>query len=266
MQPSSNDEKAEGCEILKRFLRYVAVPAAIVVFACKMWGIEAGEGASGPSTEILNRYLEAEASHQEAFEGASMEVDIQATVPNLKEQGHLHALRRISKLGRISYRVLGFQGDNTVKNQVIARYLQAEQQAQGRQDLAVTPANYKLRYKGERAMDGDRHVYVFELAPRKKRVGLFKGEMWLDANTCLPVYEKGRLVKNPSIFFKKVEFERAYTVENGVPVPDHMASTIHTRLVGRVDLNVQYSNFEPDAPAAGSGAVEGADQATGLLP
>jgi hypothetical protein len=251
---------------LKKFLRYVAVPAAIVVFACKMWGVEAGEGASGAATDVLNRYLEAAAVHEQTFEGASMEVDIHASVPNLNEQGHLHARRRISKLGRISYRVLGFQGDNTVKNQVIARYLQAEQQAQARQDLAVTPVNYKFRYKGERALEADRHVYVFELAPRKKKVGLFKGEMWLDGSTCLPVYEKGRLVKNPSIFFKKVEFERAYTVQNGVPVPEHMASTIHTRLVGRVDLNVQYSNFEPDAPAGDAGAAEGTEQATGTLP
>jgi hypothetical protein len=188
---------------LNKLLRYVVVPAAIVLFACKMWGVEAGEGGSGASTDILNKYLQAAVSHQDAFEGASMEVDIQASVPNLKEQGHLHASRRISKLGRVSYRVLGFQGDNTIKNQVIARYLQAEQQAQTRQDLAITPANYKLRYKGERALDGDQHVYVFELAPRQKKVGLFKGEMWVDASTYLPVYEKGRLVKNPSIFLRK---------------------------------------------------------------
>jgi hypothetical protein len=231
-----------------------------------MWGIEAGEGASGPGTEVLNRYLEAAAIHQQTFEGASMEVDIHASVPNLKQQGHLHALRRISKLGRTSYRVQGFQGDNTVKNQVIGRYLQAEQQAQGRQDLAITPANYKFKYKGERALEADRRVYVFELAPRKKKVGLFKGEMWLDANTCLPVYEKGRLVKNPSIFFKKVEFERAYTVQNGIPIPEHVASTIQTRLVGRVDLNVQYSNFEPNAPGGDSESAEGAEQAAGMLP
>jgi hypothetical protein len=260
--------KQKECEILNKFLRYVAVPTAIVLFACKMWGVEAGEGASAASNYVLDKYLQATESQQGAFEGASMEVDIHASVPNLKEQGHLHALRRTSRLGRISYRVLGFQGDNTVKNQVIGRYLQAEQQAHGRQDLGITPANYKLKFKGERAIDGDRHVFVFDLAPRKKRVGLFRGEMWLDADTYLPVYEKGRLVKNPSIFFKKVEFERAYEIQNGVPVPVRMASTIQTRLVGRVDLSVQYSNFAPDGPPAGGseGEDEVADQATGTLP
>lgn len=228
---------------MNKFLRYIVVPAAIVVFACKMWAGVDSDGGREPSSSIINKYLEAAESHQYALDGASMEVEIEASVPNLNKVGRLHALRRISKLGHSSYRVLGFQGDNSVKNQVIARYLQAEQQTQGKQDLAITPGNYKLRYRGERAIEGDRRVYVFDLVPRQKRVGLFKGEMWLDANSYLPVYEKGRLVKNPSIFFKKVDFERTYSIHDGVPVPAYMASTIDTRLVGKVELNVSYSNF-----------------------
>ena len=220
-----------------------------------MWGYaDTGDEGNGPSASIINKYLEAQDNHHHALDGASMEVDINASVPNLKEAGRLHALRRISKVGRISYRVEGFQGDNAVKNQVIARYLEAEQQAHAKQDLAITPANYKLKYKGERAVQGDRYVYVFELAPRRKRAGLFKGEMWLDASSYLPVYEKGRFVKNPSIFFRKVEFERAYGIQNGVPVPEYMASTIQTRLVGRVEVNVSYSNFALDAAGPGNAA------------
>lgn len=235
-----------------------------MVFACKMWGdVDAGEGA-GPSAGIIHRYLEAEESHRHAFEGASMEVDINASVPNLKQQGRLHALRKISEMGRISYRVLGFQGDNSVKNQVIARYLQAEQQAQAKRDLEITPANYKLRYKGERTVDGARNVYVFDLTPRKKRVGLFKGEMWLDATSYVPVYERGRFVKNPSLFFKKVEFERAYNVQDGVSVPERTTSTIQTRLVGKVNLNVSYSNFAPNnAPAGDTASGESLEAAMG---
>jgi hypothetical protein len=46
-----------------------------------------------------------------------------------------------------------------------------------------------------------------------------------------------------------------------------MASTIQTRLVGRVDLNVKYSNFAPDEPATGgSSETEMAEQATASLP
>jgi hypothetical protein len=200
---------------------------------------------SAPSA-IIDKYLQATQTHEDSLRGASMEIDINADVPKLKEHGHLRALRKISKVGQITYHVLGFQGDNTIKNQVIARYLQAEQQGQGDQSLAIVPNNYKFKFKGEKDRQGE-NVYVFQLSPRKKKVGLFKGEMWLDASTCLPVFEKGRFVKNPSIFFKKVDFERAFTIQNGLPIPQSMISTIDVRLIGKVQLTINYSNFAPNA-------------------
>lgn len=229
---------------MKRFLRFVALPAAIIAIACKMWAaVPEGDVLSGQSAEIIGKYLDASKVDEEALRSVSMDVDIRASVPQLKQQGSLHASRRISGLGRIRYRVLGFQGDKTVKNQVIARYLEAEQQARNKQDLSVTPANYKFKFKGEWLAKGNRQVYIFAVTPRQKRVGLFKGEMWLDATSFLPVYERGRLVKNPSIFFKRVQFERVYQIQGGVAVPQHMSSRIDTRLVGPVELNVEYSNF-----------------------
>ena len=152
----------------------------------------------------------------------------------------------MSNVGRITYRVLGFQGDNTVKKDVIARYLQADQQGQNDANLTLSPTNYKFKFKGVKRTDNGQDAYVFQLTPRKKRVGLFKGELWLDASSCLPLYEKGRLVKNPSIFFKKVDFERAFLIQNGVSVPARMNSTIHTRIVGKVELYVNYSSVPQD--------------------
>ena len=175
-----------------------------------------------------------------------MDVEIDASVPKLNQHGRLRALRRISEVGTITYHAIAFQGDNTVKHQIIARYLDAERQAQTHQNLSITPENYKFKFRGERSAP-DHRIYVFELNPRRKQVGLFKGEMWLDATSYLPVYEKGRLVKTPSIFFKKVEFERDYSIENGIPVPVRTSSVIKTRLVGKIELNVNYSNFELDA-------------------
>lgn len=195
-----------------------------------------------------------------------MDVDITASVPQLKRDGRLRATRRISTFGRITYRVLWFQGDKSVKNDVIARYLEAEQQAHNRQDLSLTPANYKFKFKGDRATEGDRSVYVFDVTPRRKRVGLFKGEVWLDTTSFLPVYEKGRLVKSPSFFFKRVQFERAYRIQDGVALPEHMSSSIDTRLVGRVELSIEYSNFAfGDGSREGESAIQSAPQTSALV-
>lgn len=196
------------------------------------------------SSLIVQKYLQAQQNNENALRGASMKVDIDASVPGLKEHGRLSALRKISKLGQITYKQLGFQGDSTIKKDVIGRYLQAEQQGQGDPSVAITPANYKFKFRGVKTLNDNRHVYVLQLTPRKKRVGLFKGQLWLDSKSYLPIVEKGRLVKNPSIFFKKVDFERDFQIRNGVPVPQHLVSTIDVHLVGKVELSIDYSDFE----------------------
>ena len=218
---------------------------------------------SSPSGEIISKFLSATTTHPSDLRRSAMEVDIDASVPNLNQHGTLRTLRKISDVGKITYRVLGFQGDNSIKSQVIARYLQAEQQEQNERGMEVSPANYKFKFKGKKVDLAGNNRYVFQLSPRKKRMGLFRGELWLDANTCLPVVEKGRLVKNPSIFFRKVEFERDFAIQNGAAVPAHMASTIDTRLVGRVNLSVNYSAAHPDNE---DGIADSVMQAANSLP
>jgi hypothetical protein len=207
-------------------------------------GEDSFDDSNGPSKVIIGKYLQATNRQPKAH---SMEVEINASVPRLQQHGKLRALRKISKVGLITYRVLGFQGDNTVKKEVIARYLQAEQQSQSDPGLLLTPANYKFKLKGERRLEDNELVEMFQVSPRKKRVGLFKGELWLDASSYLPVLEKGRLVKNPSVFFKKVDFERDFAILNGVSVPAHMTSTIDTRVVGKVELDINYTHVDDGA-------------------
>jgi hypothetical protein len=204
---------------------------------------------------IIDNYTAAVSSPERLLRGASMEMEVEASLPRLKKTGRLQALRRISEIGRITYEVLKFEGDGTVKKNVIARYLAAETEAAEKKDdkqsLAITPANYKFKYKGERELRG-RMAHVFELNPRKKRVGLFKGELWVDAETFLPLRENGRFVKNPSIFLKRVEFVRDYEIRDGVAVPREIQSTVDTRLVGKAELLIHFSNlsFEPKTQAA----------------
>jgi len=202
----------------------------------------AEEPVSAPSA-IIDEYVAASLVQQSRLEGASMEVEIEAEVPKLHKSGHLHALRRISSIGRITYDLLRFEGDDTIKNEVIARYLTAESEAlkSGPAAFAVTPDNYKFKYKGLTEKEG-RQVYAFHITPRKKKVGLFDGELWLDPGTHLSIREAGRLVKSPSIFIKKVEFVRDYRIQDGVAIPLRVETSVDTRLVGKAKLSVAYSS------------------------
>jgi hypothetical protein len=195
---------------------------------------------------IVQNYCTAQQQQQaQSGKASRMDVDIQASLPGLKKQGRLHGLRKITKLGRISYVKVIFEGDNTVKNQVIERYLTAEAQQDEPAALAVTPANYKFQYKGQNQVDG-RSIHVFQVTPKHKVRGLFKGEVWIDAATYLPVQEAGYLIKSPSIFVKRVAFVRKFEIRDGVSVPLQVQSTVDTRLFGKAELTVDFTNFSLD--------------------
>lgn len=236
------------------FRRICATTVFLLLFGLLSNAAEASSndrnsGEDGSTNAIIQRFVQATQNHEDALRGSSMQVSIDASIPKLNEHGTLRALRLISKVGTVAYRKATFQGDNTVKTEVIARYLQAEQQGQGDQSVAITPENYKFKNRGEKhTAAGD--VYVFQLTPRKKRVGLFKGELWLDPKTYLPVLEKGKLVKNPSVWFKKVEFERKFAVQNGLAVPQRVEISTDVRLFGRVQMNIDFSDYQPNAVQA----------------
>jgi hypothetical protein len=133
--------------------------------------------------------------------------------------------------------VLEFAGDPTVRQQVIVRYLSGERRAAAvpASSVAITPENYKFRYKGV-VKNGSTEAYAFQIAPRAKREGLIKGELWIDGETGAPVRQSGYLVKKPSIFIKRVEVTREMSAALHVT---HLS--IDTRLVGRAELTIAES-------------------------
>jgi len=209
---------------------------------------------------IVEHYAAVTRTQSQTLKSASMELDIQASVPKLKKRGRLRALRRISALGRITYEVLRFEGDGAIKNHVIEHYLAAEREAQTESAaLEVTPENYKFKFQGRTPLEG-RDTYVFQVTPRHKRDGLFKGNLWIDAATFLPVRESGRLVKNPSrLWARNVQFVRTYDIKDGISTPREMDSSGEALGFGRVELTVAYSNFLLDGLKRGT-ATEGDPQ------
>jgi outer membrane lipoprotein-sorting protein len=124
-------------------------------------------------------------------------------------------------------------------------------QGQSGPSIAITPENYKFKYKGMEDLNG-RDTYVLRVTPREKKVGLFKGELWLDAETCMPIRESGSFVKTPSVFLKKVQFVRNYMLRNGVSVPQRTESKIEARFFGPVELEINYQNFSKETDADAS--------------
>ncbi|MGE5645538.1 MAG: sigma-E factor regulatory protein RseB domain-containing protein [Acidobacteriota bacterium] len=233
-------------------------------------------GAADPSpeppggvspAEIVDRYVKAVQAEQARPQAVSMDVDMDASLPRLKKEGRFHAFRFITRVGQIFYQRVQFQGDSTIKKEVIARYLQAEKDARNNVagSIGITPENYNFKYKGTTDYAG-RTAYVFQVNPRKKKIGLYKGELWIDRETHLPLREWGELVKSPSVFLKNVYFVRDYMIYNGISVPRRVISDVNTRIAGKAKLTIWYENVkvgEPSGVAAED--VAGAAFATTVL-
>jgi hypothetical protein len=206
------------------------------------------EPSDQASDELILKYVSATKTN--VLNGMRMDAEVEASLPKLKKFGTLSALRTITKVGRITWDRLRFSGDNTIKKDVIARYIQAEQESiADPSKFAITPQNYKFKYKGLEQKDGLR-VHVFNVTPRKKSVGLFKGEVWVDPETSLALREAGEFVKSPSIFLKKIQFVREYELVDGQAVPKHVESKINTRVWGTAEVSINYRNFSKADDAA----------------
>lgn len=214
------------------------------------------DAAGQTGAEVLTGYFAAVEAQRESLRGTSADVTFEGSLPRLKKHGRLSALRKISQIGQVTYKMLGFSGDDTVKKEVIARYMTAETTAkETASNVGINLENYQFKYKGFQDKQAFK-VHVFELKPRAKRVGLFKGELWIDDATSLPVRESGRFVKNPSLFLKKVEFVREYEIVDGVARPKRIESNIDTRIAGKAMLAIDFTNYTREDAAAPAVAAE----------
>jgi hypothetical protein len=203
--------------------------------------------------EVINRYVAAQQVQQEALKGARMEVEIDAQLPSLEKNGKLKVLRIISKFGKITFDQIGqFIGDPIVKKEVIGKYLELEQNGRDNGSIAITPANYKFQINAIITQE-DRQIYIFKLTPKRKAIGLFKGELWLDGGTGMPLKETGQMVKSGSAWLKSIRFVRDYEMRNGMSVLKHLQSTVDVRVVGKAELSANYSNptWQEDEQTAG---------------
>jgi|KBSMisStaDraftv2_1062788.scaffolds.fasta_scaffold09552_4 hypothetical protein len=200
---------------------------------------------------LIEKYMNAMASDNLALRNVDVEVTIDARLPKLNRQATLRAVRRMSSTGAVTYTTLDARGDGMIRREVIARYLAAESEARKIDEIAITPFNYRFHLRN--VMDEPtRQIYVFQLTPKKKKVGLFKGELWVDGQTGLPVHESGQFIKSPSVFVKRISFTRDYVMRGGLGVPTYVHSIVESRVAGRVELSIHFA----DACAAHSTEVK----------
>jgi hypothetical protein len=204
--------------------------------------------------EAIDRYLTESRSRQSECSDWAFAVQIDASLPKLKKQGSMSGLKVISRTGQTVYRGLRFTGDNLVKTAVIARFLANDTGPEREAGADVTRQNYFFTYDRASTYNGVT-AYVFSLQPLRKRVGLFKGELWLEATTAAPLRLWGDFVKSPSIFVRSFRLVQDYQRIGECSQPIRLLLTVDTRIAGKAEMAVWFRpvNGQPAAATTGCG-------------
>jgi hypothetical protein len=209
-----------------------------------LFGVLVVSAFAEPPGQVVNNFAAATQASDALLRGATMSVDIAAAVPRLEKQATLHGLRRISGDGAVTYDSLQLGGDESVRRQVIARFLTAETNSARERDpkaLAIHPDNYKFQYKSTEEIAG-RTAYVFHVKPKRKREGSFQGDIWIDSETYLPLRESGKVLQH-SIFLRRITLVRSFRIVDRTAFPENTDVDIDTRLVGKAQLKVVFRNI-----------------------
>jgi hypothetical protein len=172
---------------------------------------------------------------------------IHAELPDSAQQGEFEVEREYSAPHTLLFKPVRFVGDKFVKSNIIARLLQSEVDHVEKDNLtetAISPANYKFSNKGKAEVQG--HLtYVYQVKPQKKRVGLFKGRMYLDAHNGSLLRVEGTIVKSPSFFVNHIQFVQDYEDFDSFTLPVHVHSEARARLVGRTIIDITHTHYVP---------------------
>ena len=170
---------------------------------------------------------------------------IAVDLPETRQHGTFELRRAFSAPHALRFTPVHYSGDGFVKGSVITRLLQQEvTQTQNGDALktALNRQNYKFSFKGEATLEG-RSVYVYQVKPRAKLVGLFKGHIYLDCESGAILRAEGELVKSPSFFVKKIQFTSDFADVEGYSLPVHIHSDAKTRIIGRAQVDITNSDY-----------------------
>lgn len=208
-----------------------------------------------PGSLAFARFIAAIHRRDPFTESGPVQVVIEASLPGLRRQSRLVAIRGTGESERSEYRVLGSEGDPMVTREVIAPYLAEQKEIEDLplSSVIITPANYHFRFMGEAGIAGA-SAYVFRIVPKKERAGLIRGELWLDSETGLAVMQAGYFVKTSTVNIRRMELVRDTKLQDGSPSSRITRVVVETRRSGRGYLTI--TEFPPAAIRAAASAGE----------
>jgi hypothetical protein len=201
----------------------------------------------------LQTFLRRTAEQNQKLAGYHDQTTVTAELPDTRQKGEYQLERTYTRDPKsLAFSNAHFTGDGFVKTNVITRLLQSEVdhvQKANPADTAITFDNYKFYYKGMENIAGS-DMHVFQVKPRRKNSGLFKGRFYLDVHTASLRRVQGTLAKSPSFFVKSMEFTQQFEDVDGFTFPTYLHSSANARIIGRAVVDVVHRSYRVTAVPA----------------
>ncbi len=196
------------------------------------WGVGGAADNDNQGEQVLAKYMSV--SGRGMARGFSSVARFFGKLPKMNKAANLAARRHIDTRGSVEYTdVIVRAGDSTVQKDVIARFMSGEVESttldpakdKDRLAVAITPDNYKFKYKGLRRL---RQVDPrLRVKPQEETRRPVQGRT-LDRRRNRSHRSRGwPFRKSPSIS-SNARLERQYAILDGVSVPKSLSSQIQT--------------------------------------
>jgi hypothetical protein len=173
------------------------------------------EGAPPPpltAPEIVERMVEADNERLAALAGYTGMRRYHFESKRFNKRAEMTVRVACDSAGVKTFEVVAESGPGVVRNRVIRKMVDAEQEASEKgekQQTRIIPANYDFRLIGTESLDA-RDAYVLEISPKTKNKFLIRGRIWVDKEDFAIARIEGQPAKNPSFWITSVQVVHRY--------------------------------------------------------
>ena len=199
----------------------------------------------GAANEIVSKVLTENERRSERLRGYKVTRMYQIMTLEGKVAAQTVAQMEYHAPGAKRFEKTSEEGSRIVRHLVFDRLMESESDSasgNGRQESALTPANYDFRFTGEEDI-GPYHCYVLEAIPKRKDKYLFEGRIWVESHDFAVARIEGHPAKKLSFWVNQADFVREYQKLEGFWLPLHDETQVSVRFYGRRVFTIDHSQY-----------------------
>jgi hypothetical protein len=204
----------------------------------------AGAAAAAPPRdpkEVVSRMEQSNEERRQRLEGFECVRTYTAGNDRLQRHAEITADFTFGAPARKEFRIRQRSGSKPVQLMVIEPLMAAETDSvKARRDVDITRRNYDFRFA---SFDEEARVYIFRVQPRTANPYLFRGTVWIDAETFAVRRIEGEPAKSPSFWVKRSHFVHEYAPLGEFWLPARLTSEAELRIFGRSQLSITYTEY-----------------------